>query len=585
MPLFPDYVIREVAERNDIYDVVSQVVSLKKTGSSYIGLCPFHSEKTPSFSVSPRRGIFKCFGCGEGGDVIGFVMKNENLTFYEAVSKLAQRANIQLPEVQKKDEEAAKRRKEKSELLYAINKDSAEFFYNNIKSSPEAIEYFKKRQLDARVVKAFWLGYAPDGWTSLFDYLKSKGYTESDIYDAGLIRRHESGRYYDYFRNRIMFTIFDANSNIIGFGGRVLDDSKPKYLNSPDSSLFSKSKNLYSFNVARHSKKPFVILCEGYMDTIALVTAGYDNTVATLGTAIGENQARLLAKYFEEVVICYDSDTAGRNATNRAITVLRSQGGLKISVLDLKAKKDPDEFIKTYGKDRFEVLLSARKPDMEYLIDYFGENYNLKKSNEILSFISAMSDFLKLIPTQIELDVYANIISEKTGVQPSSIVAQAGMRKSGATSSAGGGNTDVINVVNKGPLPGDSKQYIEKTRALLLSTLFYDQKLFERFRSQLDISMFESQTHRVIYSYIEECSDKKEKVSNSMLLSRFDTKEDINAVSGILALDVQSDDTAQAVSDYINQINEKAGPEMALALMKEGKISLEEFNAMINNKG
>ncbi len=585
MPLFPDYIIREVAEKNDIYDVVSQTVSLKKTGSSYIGLCPFHNEKTPSFSVSPRRGIFKCFGCGEGGDVIGFVMKNENLTFYEAVSRLAQRANIQLPEIKQKDAEQAKRRKEKSDLLHAINKDSAEFFYNNIKQSPQAVEYFKKRQLDARVVKAFWLGYAPDGWTSLFDYLKDKGYTESDIYDAGLIRRHESGRYYDYFRNRIMFTIFDANSNIIGFGGRVLDDSKPKYLNSPDSSLFSKSKNLYSFNVARHSKKPFVILCEGYMDTIALVTAGYDNTVATLGTAIGEHQARLLAKNFDEVVICYDSDQAGRTATNRAITVLRSQSKLKISVLDLKAKKDPDEFIKTYGKDRFDMLLAARKPDMEYLIDYFGENYNLKKSNEILSYIADLSEYLKLVPTQIELDVYANIISEKTGVQTSSIIAQAGMRKSGATSKLDSTNTDVINVVNKGSLPTNSKEYLDKTRALLLSTLFYDSKLFENYRHQLDISMFESSIHRTIFAYIDECFKKGEKVSNTMLLSRFETKEEINAVSGILAMDVQSDDTAHAVSDYINQIKQKAGPEMALQLMKEGKISLEEFNKMINNKG
>lgn len=585
MPLFPDYVIREVAEKNDIYDIVSQTVSLKKTGNSYVGLCPFHNEKTGSFSVSPRRGIFKCFGCGEGGDVIGFVMKNENITFYEAVTKLAQRANIQLPEVKQRDADASKRRKEKADLMHTINKEAAEFFYNNIKTSETAIEYFKKRRLSGQIVKAFWLGYAPDGWTSLFDYLKDKGYTEGDIYDAGLIRRHESGRYYDYFRNRIMFTIFDANSNIIGFGGRVLDDSKPKYLNSPDSSLFSKSRNLYSFNVAKHSKKPFVILCEGYMDTIALVTAGYDNTVATLGTAVGEHQAKLLAKYFEEVVICYDSDTAGRNATNRAITILRSQSGLKISVLDLKAKKDPDEFIKTYGKERFDVMLSARKPDMEYLIDYFGENYNLKKPDDVISYISDLSDYLRLVPTDVELDVYANIISERTGVQPASIISKTGMRKSGATSSGTAGNIDVINVVNKGSLPNDGSEYLEKTRLLLLSTLFYDTKLFGKYREQLDISMFENPIHRIIYTYIDECYQKGEKLSQSMLLSRFETKEEINTVSGILATDVQSDDTALAVSDYINQIKEKAGPQKALQLMKEGKITLEEFNRMINNKG
>jgi len=429
MPLFPDYVIKEVADKNDIYDVISQTVSLKKSGSSYIGLCPFHNEKTPSFSVSPRRGIFKCFGCGEGGDVIGFVMKNENLSFFDAVTKLASRANITLPEVKNFDKDKSEKRKEKAQHIYEINKEAANYFYSNIKNSPEAIAYFKKRELSSSQVKAFWLGYAPDSWTGLFDHLVSKGYTEGDIYDAGLIRRHESGRYYDYFRNRVMFTIFDSNSNIIGFGGRVLDDSKPKYLNSPDSSVFSKGKNLYSINLAKHSKKKFCILCEGYMDAIALISAGYDNTVATLGTAIGDSQARMLSRFFEEVVICYDSDDAGRNATNRAITVLRGQDKLKISVLDLKAKKDPDEYIKTYGKERFNSMLNARKTDMEYLIDYFGENYNLKKSDEKIRYISELTQYLSLIPTKVELDVYASVVAEKTGVQASSIISQCGVKR------------------------------------------------------------------------------------------------------------------------------------------------------------
>ena len=379
MAVYPEYVIKEVAEKNDIIEVISQTVTLKKAGSSYIGLCPFHNEKTPSFSVSPRRGIFKCFGCGEGGDVIGFVMKSDNLSFHEAIKKLALRANIQLPETKSYDADEAERKKEKRELIYAINKEAAAYFFKSIKTSDEAVNYFKKRELDGKVVKYFWLGYAPDSWNGLFDYLKEKGYTEGDIYDAGLIRRHESGRYYDYFRNRIMFTIFDANGNVIGFGGRVLDDSKPKYLNSPDSNIFSKGRNLYSLNVARHSKSRTVILCEGYMDTIALVKSGYENTVATLGTAIGEHQAKILEKYFDEVVICYDSDSAGRNATNRAISVLRQSGKLKISVLDLKAKKDPDEYIKIFGRARFEAMYKERKPDMEYLIEYFGEQYNLKK--------------------------------------------------------------------------------------------------------------------------------------------------------------------------------------------------------------
>jgi len=581
--VFPDYVIREIAEKNDIYDVVSQSVTLKKAGSSYIGLCPFHNEKTPSFSVSPRRGIFKCFGCGEGGDVIGFVMKNENLSFVEAVTKLASRAGIQLPESKNFDSQKSAKRKEKADLLHAINRDAAEFFYANVKSNPQIIDYFKKRQISGSVVKAFWLGYAPDSWTSLFDHLKAKGYNEGDIYDAGLVQRHESGRYYDFFRNRLTITIFDVNSNVIGFSARVLDNSLPKYINTRETVVFSKQKNLYGLNIARKSKKNFCILCEGCMDAIALISYGYTNTVAPLGTSFTEEQAKQLSRYFEEVVICFDSDLAGRKATNRAISILRAFPNLKISVLNLKARKDPDEFIKEYGIDRFNSHLASRKSDMEYLIEYFGAQYNLKLSDGKLGFISSMAEYLRLLPSSVELDVYANMISEMTGVQSSSIIAQTGLKK--AESSANPAlNADVINVVNKGSIPSDDREYLEKTRALLVSTLFYDVKLFAKYRDRIDETMFENQIHRRIFRYIKECFENGDNVSQSTLLSKFDTKEDVNTASGILALDVQSDDTDRAVSDYINQINQKAGTERAMRLLQEGAISLEEFNEIINKR-
>ncbi len=583
MAVFPDYVIREIAEKNDIYDVVSQSVTLKKAGSSYIGLCPFHNEKTPSFSVSPRRGIFKCFGCGEGGDVIGFVMKNENLSFVEAVTKLAGRAGIQLPEAKNFDSQKSAKRKEKADLLHAINRDAAEFFYANVKSNPQIIDYFKKRQISGSVVKAFWLGYAPDSWTSLFDHLKAKGYNEGDIYDAGLVQRHESGRYYDFFRNRLTITIFDVNSNVIGFSARVLDNSLPKYINTRETVVFSKQKNLYGLNIARKSKKNFCILCEGCMDAIALISYGYTNTVAPLGTSFTEEQAKQLSRYFEEVVICFDSDLAGRKATNRAISILRAFPNLKISVLNLKARKDPDEFIKEYGIDRFNSHLASRKSDMEYLIEYFGAQYNLKLSDGKLGFISSMAEYLRLLPSSVELDVYANMISEMTGVQSSSIIAQTGLKK--AQSAANPAlNADVINVVNKGSIPSDDREYLEKTRALLVSTLFYDVKLFAKYRDRIDETMFENQIHRRIFRYIKECFENGDNVSQSTLLSKFDTKEDVNTASGILALDVQSDDTDRAVSDYINQINQKAGTERAMRLLQEGAISLEEFNEIINKR-
>lgn len=584
MPLFPEYIIQEVADKNDIYDVISKTVRLKKAGSSYIGLCPFHNEKTPSFSVSPRRGIFKCFGCGEGGDVIRFVMKSESLSFYEAVQKLADNANITLPKVSNVDKEASEKKKKQIGLVYEINKEAAQFFYSNIKTSPAAVDYFKKRELDSQTVKMFWLGFAPDSWQGLFDYLKQKGYTEGDIFDAGLVKKHESGRYYDTFRNRIMFPIFDAKKNIIGFGGRVMDNSKPKYLNSSDSPVFSKSRNLYGFNIAIHSKKDFCILSEGYMDTIALIKAGHDNTVATLGTALTSMQAKLISNYFKEVVICYDSDAAGRNATLRAISVLR-EFNIKISILDLKAQKDPDEYIKAYGVDRFNSLLAKRKADMAYLMDYFGENYDLKKTSDIISYVSDVTSYFKLIKSSVELDVYIGLLSEKTGVTHQAIQSQIGLKKDEAPSVPALTNADMINVVNKSGAASDNKSYLNKTRSLLLGTLFYDKKLFERFLPYLSEDMFESRVHKAIFIYIKNCFEKGEKVSNTSLINSFETEDEIQEVCGILALDIQSEDNVKAVEDYINEIKQKSGPQRALELLQQNKITLEEFNNIINNKG
>jgi len=584
MPRFPDYIIQEVVDKNDIYDIVSQNVHLKKAGSSYIGLCPFHNEKTPSFSVSQRRGIFKCFGCGEGGDVIRFVMKTEDVSFAEAVKKLADRANIALPDLKPGNSDKAEYIKERNSLMYSINKAAAEFFYSSIKSSEAAVAYFKKRELDSKVVKYFWLGYSPDSWTGLFEHLKSLGYSEGDIFDAGLVKRHESGRYYDTFRNRIMFTIFDTSNNIIGFGGRVLDDSKPKYLNSSDSYIFNKSKNLYALNIARHSRKPFVILSEGYMDAIALIKSGHDNTVATLGTALTDYQAKIISKYFKEVVICYDSDTAGRNATNRAISILRSHD-IKISVLNLQGGKDPDEYIKTFGKARFESVLNNRKTDMVYLIDYFREKYDLKKSDDVISYISELTDYLKLIKSSVELDVYIGMISSITGVQPASISSQLGLKKASGGRVSTDGNVEAINVVNKSGQPADDSQYLEKTCSLLLSTLFYDAKLYNKHKDRISEDMFDNPIQKKLYEYIRKCAESGTVVSSTALIEEFESEEDINAVMGILALDIQSDDTELAVNDYIKQINENGAVQRAFRLFKENKITLEEFNSIINNKG
>lgn len=585
MPRFPDYIIQEVADKNDIYDVISKSVHLKKAGSSYIGLCPFHHEKTPSFSVSPRRGIFKCFGCGVGGDVIRFVMKNEDLSFHDAVVKLAERANIALPKSSYEENDNYKRRKRHDELMLEINMHAAEFFYSCVSGSRQAVEYFKKRNIDGKTVKYFWLGYAPDKWTALVDYLKEKGYDEADIYDCSLAKKRDDGSLYDTFRNRIMFTIFDVNNNVIGFGGRVLDDSKPKYLNSADSNIFNKRKNLYGLNIARHSKKDFVILCEGYMDAIALVKSGYDNAVATLGTALTDMQARIIARYFKEVVICYDSDSAGRAATNRAISILRGVN-IKISVVYLKGAKDPDEYIESYGKTRFDAEVRNRKKDMLYLIDYFGGNYDLKNYDDVISYISELTEYLRLIKNDVELDVCAGIISERTGVQKASILSQTGLKRAETVSDAlVGTNADAINVINKKYSVSDTGEYLEKTCALLLGTLFYEKRLYDKYKSKLSEDMFTLPIHKTIFKYIKDCFENGGETSNTALISMLNTEDDINEATSILALDAQSEDTDKAVSDYINQINQKSGPQRAMELLKQNKITLEEFNDIINNKG
>ena len=580
MPMIPEYIIQDVAEKNDIYDVVSKYVHLKKAGNSYVGLCPFHNEKTPSFSVSPQRGIFRCFGCEAGGNVISFVMKIENISFYEAVQKLAEAANITLPKASSYNGEDAAKAKRQKELLLEINKAAAQFFYQNLKTSQKCIDYLKKRQLTGEIAKKFWLGFAPDSWNMLFDHLKQQGYTESDIFDAGLIKRHESGRYYDMFRNRLIIPIFDVNNNIIAFGGRVFDDSKPKYLNSPESAIFSKSKNLYGINIAKHSKRDFVLLTEGYMDTIALMKSGYLNAVATLGTALTTQQAKYLANNFKEVVICYDGDNAGREARKRAITVLREHT-VKISVIDMGQYKDPDEFIAKNGVDRFNVVLGGRKADMEYIMLDLERSYDLSDHRQLVAYTDAVLEYFKLIKSSVEQDVYVNMLSNATRVSVNAIYSQLGISKAKAATPTKTVITDPLLLQLKKPKNNNA---LNNAREFLLSLIIFSKNVYNKHKDHITEQLFELDIHKKLLSYIKECYETDAVVSAYKITAHFSEDENSDAYSRILALDNRPDDTEKAYEDYMKIIVSEMQKNMAKNLAETGE-NLEKLNDLLKRKG
>lgn len=573
MPLIPDHIIQEVAEKNDIYELVSQYVSLKRAGSSYIGLCPFHNEKTPSFSVSPQKGIFHCFGCGEGGNSIGFLMKIENISFYEAVKRLAEKANVELPKAENGDFDRGLAKKKERELIFEINKAAAAHFYNNLKSSDAGIKYFKGRDIDGVCAKSFWLGYAKDSWDDMFSHLKSLGYAESDILKAGLITGNDAGKFYDRFRNRVMFPIFDERDNIIGFGGRVLNDDKPKYLNSPEGLVFSKGKNLFSLNAAKRTRADFVILAEGYMDVIALAKNGWVNSVATLGTALTEEQAKILKKYFKEAVICYDSDSAGRTATNRAITIMR-RVGLKASVMYLDGGKDPDEFIRKKGKEAFNSALNGRKTDITYLLEYYREKYDINIDGQKVAYTEEIVPYLLLIENPVELDVYVNKLSEITGISPQSLYSQLGIKKVTAS-----GRAPKVNAISENKIKG-GRTKADSTREALLALIISSPAVYQANKPFVSEELFGKGALLEIYKCVKSAYEKNGRADVNLMMSALGD-EYVKELSRILSIDSHVTDEHKALRDYAKILREEARREKIYETLNSGNV--EELNHMLKN--
>lgn len=414
--------IQELQERVDIEEVISSHITLRRRGKTLVGLCPFHNEKTPSFTVYPDTNSFYCFGCGAGGDVISFIRRIDNLDYVEAVKTVAQMAGMSMPE-DGYDDTLAKRRMR----LLAANREAARFFNACLmdeKNRP-ALDYFLRRALTPATIRHFGLGYAPDSWHALTEHLRSKGFTYEEMVLANLVRRSDKNgkaNYYDNFRNRVMFPIIDLRGNVIAFGGRVMDDSKPKYINTSDTPVYKKSNGVFALNFAKNANENKLLLVEGYMDVIALHQAGFTNAIACLGTAFTSEQANLLSRYAEEIIICYDNDGAGREATHRALNVL-GKTGLKLRVVTMSGGKDADEIIRTHGKERFAELLGMAANKTEYRLLQERNKYNLNTDDGKLRFLTAAAQILAEC-SAIECDIYATRLSNELGVSAESINAQ-----------------------------------------------------------------------------------------------------------------------------------------------------------------
>ena len=410
---FPPAFIDELTARNPIEDVVGQYVTLKRSGSNLFGLCPFHGEKTASFSVSPDKGIYYCFGCHKGGGVIHFQMEIEGLSYPDAVRALAKRAGMEVP-----DDEQYQSRYRQQERLWALSKEAARFFNTQLygPQGREGLEYAKKRGMPQSTLTKFGIGFAPNSWDALTKAMLAKGYTEEELKESGLVSvSQKNGKIYDRFRNRLMFPIIDVRGNVIGFGGRVMDDSTPKYLNSPETIIFNKRKNLFALNLAKKSKLGFLILVEGYMDAVALHQYGFDCAVASLGTSLTEEHATLLSRYTEQVVLIYDGDQAGQNATQRAIPMLE-KAGLQVKVLKMRDAKDPDEYLKKFGADRFRLLLEESSNRVEYQLNAIERKYDLSQDEERVRFIAEASEFIAGLGSAVQREIYGTRAAEAASI-------------------------------------------------------------------------------------------------------------------------------------------------------------------------
>lgn len=566
MAFYSDEIIEEVKAANDIVDVISQYVTLKRQGNTYFGLCPFHREKTSSFAVAPDKQIYHCFGCGEGGNVIRFVMKVENIGFKEAVEHLADRAKITLPVTNYEDsgisQDELKIREFHKNQMYAINKDAGRFFYDNISKSNIAKEYINKRKIDIATVRKFGLGFALDD-NGLSKFLLSKGYNEEDILATGLIGKTEKGFLYDKFKNRFMFPIFDIRGRLVAFGGRTLESNEvmkekhiPKYVNSPENLIYTKGKHLFGLNLAKKTSEKMkrILVVEGYMDVITPHQFGVTNVVASLGTALTEAQGRLLRQYAEEIVLSYDSDEAGQKAIMRGLEIMQSLG-VTAKVLQMEGAKDPDEYVLKYGQTKFEKLIENSISLVEYKVKRLKTQYNLNDTTDKIKFLNKMVDILSKVDNNIERDIYIDKLSKELGVGKEAIIAEVEKInfKGKSNSKSWTAPTLIVepNVIKKENQIND----FEDTLIYLLTTK--NQEIYAMIKEEIDLADINSELNkRIILKLYEKYED--ESIKNIEVLDVCNSDEEFNNMTRILMKNNMIDDALKVCQEILkNYSNEK----------------------------
>ena len=576
----PESFLEQLRSRTEIEDIISEYVQIKRRGKNLVGLCPFHSEKTGSFTVFPATQSYYCFGCGAGGDAITFIKNIENLDYIDAVTMLAHKAGLEMPEMTAQDSNYKKKR----EITLAINREAANHFYKNLLSEDGsiALDYLKTRKLKASTVKHFALGYAKDSWNALLNHLVSKGFEYEQIREAGLCSRSRDGRYYDYFRNRVMFPIIDVRGNVIGFGGRVLNDDKPKYLNSPLTPVFDKGRNLFSLNNAKDAGNSF-LLAEGYMDVIALWQAGFTNAVATLGTALTSEQARLISRYASEVIVCYDADAAGRNATEKAMRIF-SETGIKVKILRITGGKDPDEFIKTYGADEFRRLIDLCHNQIEYKLMDIKSGYDMNIPDQKAEYMKQAVSVLASLSSAVERDIYAGELADSLGITKTAILDE--ISKAEKSYKNREKNKEIRSELSKNSGKGDQgnpeKQgnlLASKAEEELICILFFSPDLFGQIYEQLTPDEMCTEFGKKAYSAIADIINSNTTLDLMALSGYLDTPQMASVTRIISSKDVLLGDidTAFTCIDKIKDANRKK------ALKELDTIKEEDISRYIQN--
>ena len=549
---YPDELVEEIREKNDVVSVIGEYVKLTRKGGSYFGLCPFHNEKTGSFSVSPQKQMYYCFGCHKGGNVFSFLMDYENYTFPEAVKVLGERVGVELPEIEYS--EAQKQQKDEKTKMLEMYKAAATFYYKMLRTQHGQIgyQYLRKRGLSDETIKRFGLGYSTKFGKDLYNYLKQQGFSDQMMIEGGLVSYSEKAGTYDRFWNRVMFPIMDANHKVIGFGGRVMGEGEPKYLNSPETKIFDKSRNLYGLNFARASRKDNMIICEGYMDVIALHQAGFTQAVASLGTALTENQCRLLARYTKKVLLTYDSDAAGTNAALRAIPMLK-EAGLSVAVINMKPYKDPDEFIKALGSEAFEERINQAVNSFLFEIEVQESRYDFKDPESKTAFFKATAKKLLEFTEEIERNTYVEAVAARYHLPYEKL------KKMVDTM----GEAESFRPVREKPKSGikkpEKEDGITKAQKLLITWMISDDTLYEEISKHVELRDFTNELYRTVVEMLHQ-QKAQGKLKPAEIMSHFADSEHQGEVASLFHTELKQiekkEELEKAVTETIIKVKE-----------------------------